>query len=126
MHFPAKLGLWACFMLGMGVYILIRASLAVRAKTNPLKSRSEFFYLSWDIILFRGIIEAMLFWTFASYPEVLIPSAETWGFGWIQKIPTTVPPVVFFIGLAIDGVFDFICSKIPKLNRIPHLPESDE
>lgn len=117
--------LWAAFFIGQMVYVLMRASWAIRSKGNPVQSRRQFFYIWWDVIVVRALIEVAIFWLYCSYPTVLTDIAGKFGMSWNLTVPT-VPPVAFFIGLTADAMLDFVLGRFPFFQKeIPHLPPID-
>jgi hypothetical protein len=118
--------LWVAFFVGQMVYILMRASWAIRSKTNPVKSRWDFFYMWWDVILVRTLIEVALFWMYKSYPDVLTSLAAKAGLTWNLSLPL-VPPVAFFVGLTADFMLDWVLAHFSffQKDEIPHLPPTN-
>lgn len=119
------LGIWVCFLLGQAVFVLGRASWAIRNPSNPIATRKQFLYLWWDVILFRAVVEAGIFWIFWFYPGAFTSLAHLIGKDWNLDIPL-IPPLAFFAGLGGDFILDLGLGRFPAFQRqVPHLPDRD-
>lgn len=131
-HFRWDVILWLVFFCGQCVYILKRAAMAIRSKTNPIKSRRAFLYANWDILAIRSTVEFILIFyplrhlnmgTLASLMHFTLPSwiptdghLGAWGF--------------FACGIASDVLLDWIGEndKVPNVIRqfikenVPNVP----
>ena len=121
---PAALELWIFFIVGQLINILKRAGFAVRGP-NAVASRKQYLLLNWDVLLVRGVVGAVIFWTWASYPNLLTQVAKHFGYDYNLTIPV-VPPVAFGFGLALDVILDWFADKVPALKReLPALPNGN-
>jgi len=123
-HFEWDFVLWLCFFLGQSLFILKRSAMAIRSKTNPLKTRRQYVYRNWDILTIRIAIETVLVyypWRHGDLPAIFAH------FGW--SVPFTIPNGGFAaagLGYLSDSAIDWLStwSKAPMWIRenVPQLP----
>jgi hypothetical protein len=93
------------FLAGQFLFILKRASSAIRNKTNPIASRRAFIYANWDVLLIRVAIEAPFFYIYRHYDVNTILSFFT---QW--KAPFAFPQGSFpsaMLGYIADSLLDW-------------------
>lgn len=109
-HQDWDIALWLVFFAGQCVYILKRCAMAIRSKTNPIKSRRAFLVANWDILAYRSVIEfALLFYplrhltvgTIAGIIHFSLPV-------WIPAESQVSAIGFFFIGIGADVMLDWI------------------
>lgn len=104
---------YVAFLVGQLLFLLNRASSAIRSKSNPIKSRSAYISANWDILLTRIALEAGVF-IYARHIGVsgLIAIFTTW------KMPVQIPQSGFSfgcMGYAVDSLVDWyaVSNKCP-------------
>lgn len=114
-------GLWLMFFAGQLINVLRHAGAAVRGN-NAIASRRQYFVASWDVLLVRAAIGAILFWIWAAYPSIVTDAAAKFGVTIDWTIPV-IPPVAFGFGFFIDVILDWVSVKVPWLKKeLPQLP----
>lgn len=112
--------LYAFFAAGQALYILRRASAAVRSATNPVKSRKDYVVKYWDIFIGRAVVAAVLFGVFILAPDFIATST-----GVNLKLPAH-PLIALGGGLATDFILDWAAQKSERFGReIPRLPNGE-
>lgn len=127
---------WTLFVAGQCVWVLICAAAAIRSKQNPIKSRSAYVAMNWDILLIRFIVEWLTIfylWRHYSVNDLLSFFHATWQF----PVNTGNSPVAAIaLGLLADVLLNsFAKAKLDKapawvnwiqtflLERIPQVPQ---
>lgn len=127
-HLPL-IALWVFFVFGQLLYMLKRAYYAVSAKENPVNSYGSFFAKFWIVLLIRAAAGAVIFWTFASYPDAFTKAAQLFGLTWNLNVPL-IPPLAFFAGLGIDVLLDLATAKSKWIQKLipkgPDTPDGNE
>jgi hypothetical protein len=99
------------FIAGEALFILRRCAIAIRSKTNPLRSRRDYLYLNWDALLYRvGLELGLIYWPMRHYRTV-----EAWTG---NRVHVTVPQfwiVFFLLGIFADALLDWFFT----LDRVP-------
>ena len=123
-HFEWDFFLWLCFFAGQCFFMLKRSGYAIRSKLNPIKSRRQYIYQNWDILLIRIGIEMVAIyypWRHGDLPAIFAH------FGW--TVPFTIPKggmAAAGLGYLSDSGLDWLgsWSKAPVWLRenIPQLP----
>ena len=121
------------FAGGQILFLLKRVSLAVRSPMNALKNRREYFYLNWDILTIRYVLEfALVYYPFRHVPMDSLFSM----FGW--NVPFHIPNSAIsflLLGYMSDSVMDWFAMQdklmgipIPAIVKetVPHLPEAQQ
>ncbi len=138
-HAKADLFFYVFFLLGQFVFALSRASKAIRSKENPVKTRREFFYHNWDVLLIRAGIEFVLFflpWRHYSTATLLSYfglSSDNFVVN-LLTIASESPSGAGALGFAADSLFDWLSlsEKIPGFLRnwikenIPGAPQAPQ
>jgi hypothetical protein len=99
-------GYYLAFLFGQCVFLLKRASSAIRSKSNPIKNRRAYWSANWDILTVRMACEAVLFVIFKHFGLTTILS---WFTTW--RLPIQVPQSAFgfaCFGYASDSILDWI------------------
>jgi hypothetical protein len=109
------------FILGQLLYLLKRAAYAVRNPNNPTASRRDFLYRNWDVLLFRGGLDQILFWVWVSWPDGITHLIALTGLSWNFNIPLNGITAVV-AGLVSELILDTISLKVPFLQtEIPQV-----
>jgi hypothetical protein len=115
--------IWALYLLGQLLHILKRAGMAVRSKSNSIRSRIEFIEFSWDALVVRIVLCAGLFAALLTNPHGLTRLFALFGAGITVDIFVD-PGTALIFGYFADSVLDWLVSKIPMLQK--ELPTWDE
>jgi hypothetical protein len=121
------------FLIGQWMFILKRASSAIRNPEKAISNRREYVYHNWDIILIRGAFEVILIFLPSAHVS---PDAIAGWFG--MTIPAALSGVVSgvggFVGLGFsaDAILDWVAvsGKLPVFlqnwlkENVPSLPVS--
>lgn len=109
---------YAAFVGGQMLFLLKRASSAIRNPSTNIKTRGQFFSLNGVTIMVRAAFEFPIFYGYRHYG---IATMMGW-FGWAAptwlQVPT-VPWVAFFIGYSADSLLDWLSlsQKLPTFLR---------
>jgi hypothetical protein len=96
---------YVAFVLGQLLFVLKRAGSAIRSKTNPIKSRREYIYSNWDVLLIRLMLEGVVFIACWHIGFTKILSMFT---TWQSPISfPPLPPFYLFFGFFIDSGLDW-------------------
>jgi len=102
---------YAAFVGGQALFILKRSAQAIRSKTNPISSRTQYVKSNWDVLLIRMAIEAPIFYIFRHYDTNTVLAFFT---QW--RVPFQVPQggmTSFLLGYLSDSLLDwFGTSKV--------------
>jgi hypothetical protein len=115
LHQKQDIAYYLAFLIGQLLFLLKRASSAIRSKSNPIKSRRAFFAQNWDILSIRVALEAAIFVLVRHVGlSDLIAMFTNW------KMPIQLPQSGFgfgCMGYAVDSVVDWfaVSSKCPAL-----------
>ncbi|MCL5287870.1 MAG: hypothetical protein M1453_07755 [Acidobacteria bacterium] len=112
----ATLVIWALYLLGQILHVLKRAGMAVRSKSNSIRSRWEFVVFFWDALLVRVLLCAGLFAALLADPSGLTKLLASLGSGVTADI-TVNPGTALIFGYFADSVLDWLVSKIPMLQK---------
>jgi hypothetical protein len=104
------------FLAGQALHILKRAGMAVRSKSNPIRSRREFLRLFWDVLLIRTVLCASAFWVALQNPQSLARLTHTWELPPDLSLRWSAGTALMF-GYFADSIFDWIASRIPIFRR---------
>ncbi len=116
--------IWALYLLGQFLHVLKRAGMAVRSKSNSIRSRIEFIAFSWDALLVRVVLCAGLLAALLTNPRGLTKLMAMLGAGITADISVD-PGTALIFGYFADSVLDWLVSKIPMLQKeLPTLDES--
>lgn len=116
--------LWLLFAAGQTAHILKRASMAVRSKTNSIRSRREYFVFCWDILLIRIALCSSLFCWALYRPDFIRHLVELLGVN-LQVDFRIDTGTALVVGYFADSILDWMVSRIPLLQReLP--PVSDD
>lgn len=116
MHEHATAAIWTLYLLGQLVHIQKRAGMAVRSKSNRIRSRVEFIAFNWDVLLVRVALCAGLFWVLLTNPRGLTRIFLLFGAEIPADISVDLGTALIF-GYFADSVLDWIVSKIPWLQK---------
>jgi hypothetical protein len=108
--------IWALYLLGQLLHVLKRAGMAVRSKSNSIRSRVEFIVFSWDALLVRVVLCAGLFAALLTNPHGLTRLFALLGAGITADIFVD-PGTALIFGYFADSVLDWLVSKIPMLQK---------
>jgi hypothetical protein len=114
--------LWVAFMAGQLLNVLKQAAMAIRNPHNPVKTRRDYVYRNWDILVLRGAVGVLLFWTYKTWPDGLTMLLAHFGVQFNLNLPL-IPPVALGLGLASDFCLDWVAVKLPFLQK--DLPRID-
>ncbi len=114
---------WLLYLLGQFVHMLKRAGMAVRSKSNRIRSRFEFIAFNWDALLIRVVLCAGLFWVLLTNPRGLTRILSLLGSDLTVDVSVDLGTALIF-GYFADSVLDWMVSKIPFLQK--ELPEWNE
>ena len=116
MHHQTTAAIWALYLLGQFVHILKRAGMAVRSKSNRIRSRSEFISFNWDALLIRVVLCSGLFWVLLMNPRSLTRIFTLLGAGITADIPVDLGTALIF-GYFADSILDWVVNRIPFLQK---------
>jgi hypothetical protein len=108
--------LWTLFVFGQSLHILKRAGMAVRSKTNSIRSRVEFVAFCWEALLVRLVLCSGLFAALQTNPHGLTKLLTLIGVQISAEIPVD-PGTALIFGYFADSVLDWLVSKIPVLQK---------
>ena len=108
--------IWALYLLGQFLHILKRAGMAVRSKSNSIRSRVAFITFSWDVLLVRVVLCAGLFAALLTNPHGVTKLIGMLGTGIPVDISVDSGTALIF-GYFADSVLDWLVSKIPMLQK---------
>ena len=108
--------IWALYLVGQILHVLKRAGMAVRSKSNALRSRVAFIAFCWDALLVRLVLCAGLFAALLTNPHGLTKLFGMLGAG-INADITVDPGTALILGYFADSVLDWLVSKIPMLQK---------
>jgi hypothetical protein len=123
MYLNTTVMIWALYLLGQFLHVLKRAGMAVRSKSNSIRSRIEFIAFSWDALLVRVVLCAGLLAALLTNPRGLTKLMAMLGAGITADISVD-PGTALIFGYFADSVLDWLVSKIPMLQK--ELPTWDE
>lgn len=119
------------FLCGQALFLLKRVGLAIRSPLNCLKSRREYLYINWDILVYRAGLEFILIYFPYRHQDVV--SGWLASFGWHLPFQLPQAAILFvMLGLMSDYMLDWIAGHdkvfgmtIPKFlkEQIPQIPE---
>jgi|HubBroStandDraft_6_1064221.scaffolds.fasta_scaffold1500834_1 hypothetical protein len=115
-HWIADLILYIPFLLGQWLFILKRMGMAVRSKTNPIRTRREYLYRNWDLLTVRMALELGIFYMWR-YNDLT---------GFINNhssihIDYVIPQgkiVALLLGYCADSGLDWILTVIPFFQKM--------
>jgi len=115
-HQDTDFAYWGCFLAGQWLFLLKRMALAVRSPMNALKTRREYIYANWDILLIRTALEFAAFYYPYRHVDVNALVAKL---GWPMpfKIPQAAV-VAFGLGFIADFLLDWLTMQ-DKILGIP-------
>ena len=116
MHYHITAAIWVLYLLGQFVHILKRAGMAVRSKSNCIRSRIEFIAFNWDVLLIRVVLCAGLFWVLVTNPRGLTRIFMLLGAGITADISVDFGTALIF-GYFADSILDWVVSRIPFLQK---------
>ncbi len=90
--------------------------MAVRSKSNSIRSRREFVAFFWDVLLVRVLLCTGLFAALLTNPRGLTKLFALLGSGIAADI-TLNPGTALIFGYFADSVLDWLVSKIPMLQK---------
>ncbi len=108
--------IWVLYLLGQFVHMLKRAGMAVRSKSNRIRSRIEFIAFNWDALLVRVVLCAGLFWVLLTNPRSLTRILNLLGSDLTADVSIDFGTALIF-GYFADSVLDWVVSKIPSLQK---------
>lgn len=121
------------FSLGQLLFMLKRADLARRSPLNGVKTIGNFFALNWVVLLFRAVIEWLVFlWPYRSASNDVLQSVvhKVWA-GFPFQLPQHRGLAgCFALGMGADVLLDWMFgaswfSAIPVLRRLKeNIPQS--
>lgn len=115
---------YAAFYVGMFLFMLRRADLAMHAVSNALKSRKQYFALNWVTLVIRSVMQTPIVYVWHHYT---IADLVGW-FGSSWKPSATIPDipgVALLLGyFSYTGLDWLIAKRAPSWVReqIPMLP----
>lgn len=112
----SSFAVWALYLLGQCVHILKRAGMAVRSKSNSIRSRSAFVAHCWDALLVRLVLCAGLFWWLLADPRSLARVLALCGVHLAPDFSMGLGTALIF-GYFADSVLDWLVSRIPILQK---------
>lgn len=116
MHLHSTVMIWALYLIGQFLHVLKRAGMAVRSKSNSIRSRMEFVVFSWDALLVRVVLCAGLFAALLTNPHGLTRLMAMLGAGIAADISVD-PGTALIFGYFADSMLDWLVSKIPMLQK---------
>jgi hypothetical protein len=122
-HAVGDLIYYLAFLAGQGLFILKRAAMAIRSKSNPTLTRRGYLYANWDVLGIRTALESVVFWIWRHH--LLSQLVALFGYSIPDKISIPVHPMVAFIlGYIVDSLVDWASTspKVPLLVRERMLP----
>ncbi len=100
--------LYAAFFAGALLFVLKRAAMAVRSKTNPIASRREYLARNWDVLLVRMGLGLPLFWVWVHYDLTDLIKAQI---GVSLPFDVKVGAMSsFMFGFLADSVLDWLAT----------------
>jgi len=108
--------IWALYLVGQFLHILKRSGMAVRSKSNSIRTRMEFIVFSWDALFVRVVLCAGLFAAFLTNPSGLTKLMAILGAGIAANISVD-PGTALIFGYFADSMLDWLVSKIPMLQK---------
>jgi hypothetical protein len=121
-HAVGDIGFYMCFLMGQFLFMLKRASSAIRSTTNPIKTRRQFFYVNWDVLSVRAAVEAIAVY----YPWRHLGIGMILGFlnfntstGWIHTVLGTGVGSGAIAAIAIGYVADSGFDGVSQSKRVP-------
>lgn len=124
-HVLADVIYYLAFLAGQLLFILKRAAMAIRSKTNPTLSRRAYLYANWDVLGIRAALESFIFWVWRHHLIGVV--VAYFGYNIPEKISIPVNPIVgFILGYFADSLVDWASTspKVPLLVRERMLPPS--
>lgn len=124
-HVLADVIYYLAFVAGQGLFVLKRAAMAIRSKTNPIATRRAFLYTNWDVLLIRAALEMPVFWIWRH--KALGSVAAFLGLAIPDKFSLPVNPLVaVMLGYMADSLLDWAStsSKVPSIIR-ENIPRSE-
>jgi hypothetical protein len=109
---------YAAFVGGQMLFLLKRASSAIRNPGTNITTRGKFFSLNGTTILIRAAFEFPFFYGYRHYGLATLAGWMGWvPPSWLQ-VPSS-PMVAFFLGYAADSLLDWLSmsTKIPAFLR---------
>jgi hypothetical protein len=120
-HHIQDVPLYVGFFCGAAIFILQCAAAAIRAKDNPIKTRRDYLFHNWDVILIRLALETAIFSAWIHYDLTGFIASAT-GTTLPIKVPV-VPMTSFGFGYIADSIVNWITKwqKLPAAirERIP-------
>ena len=112
-HLQGDLAYYLMFFLGQCLYILKRAAMAIRSKTNPIKSRRDFVTTNWDILTIRIILEFPIYfiWRHYTMAQIMTWFHLTMTFPFLNGSSQGGPFAYFILGFASDTIADWISTS---------------
>ena len=108
--------IWLFYLLGQLLHVLKRASMAIRSKSNSLRSRAAYIAFCWDALLVRLVLCAGLFAALLTNPRAVTKLLSGLGVSISADIPMD-PGTALIFGYFADSVLDWLVSKIPMLQK---------
>jgi len=97
---------WLPFFLGQCLFILKRSGLAVRSPLNGMKSKRQYVYQNWDILLIRAVLEFIIVY----FPYRHSSLFATYLPKWFNLIPGSWV-IVLALGFLSDSLMDWLAGK---------------
>ena len=113
-HQRLDIAYWFAFFAGQCVFVLKRSAMAVRSKTNPIKTRRAYLYANWDVILIRSVIEFIIIF----YPYRHGELDSVFNFVTLGHLPFAFPQSPVF-SLALGYLADSTLDWVGTLPRVP-------
>jgi hypothetical protein len=110
------LAIWACYLVGQALHVLLGANLVIKSKLNAVTSLGGYFALRWIPLLCRFFLNTLIFVVVWNNP-VLVN---------IEHLMPTVSTQIAMAGILgwfSDSVFDKFISMVPWLQKeLPAVP----
>lgn len=122
-HILLDVAYYLAFLGGQLLFILKRAAMAIRSKTNPTLTRRAYLYANWDVLGIRTCLESVVFWIWRHH--LIGQVVAFFGYAIPERISVPVNPVVgFILGYIVDSLVDWASTspKVPLLVRERMLP----
>lgn len=110
---PIGKAVWLTFLLGFALHVLKRADASSRSRISGVRSIGHFLGLNWAVILIRLAIGVGLFEMLWNNPKFF---GDQLGASWIEKLPFGWG-FALTIGYCQDSLVDWLCSKVPALQK---------